>query len=114
MIPRALLAPVLGLRLVLAPADPPQPRSDMFARWSADGTRIVFVSDRDGDEEIYVMNADGTEPKRLTRAPGRDAHPDFSRDGRRILFQSQRGNGTDTNVYVMNSDGSDPRPLTSL
>src|SRR5262249_59953481 len=64
------------------------------------------MSDRDGDPEIYVMNADGSNPVRLTNAPGRDAHPYFSHDGRRIVFQSPRANGEDTNIYVMNSDGS--------
>src|SRR5262249_36219825 len=114
MIPLCLLAPVLGLRLFVVPADPQPQWSDMFARWSADGTRLVFMSDRDGDEEISLMNADGTDPRRLTRKPGRDAHPYFSRDGREILFQSPRANGKDTNIYVMNSDGSGVRPLTSL
>jgi len=50
------------------------------------------MSDRDGDIEIYVVNADGTHLNRLTHAPGRDAHPAFSRDGRKIAFQSPRGN----------------------
>jgi TolB protein len=88
--------------------------NDEFPRWSHDGKKIVFTSDRDGDPEIYVMNADGSNPVRLTRAPGRDAHPYFSRDGRKILFQSPRANGVDTNVYVMNSDGSNVIQLTRL
>jgi Tol biopolymer transport system component len=56
----------------------------------------VFTSDRDGDPKIYVMNADGSSPVRLTHASGRDAHPYFSRDGRRIIFQSPRANGEDS------------------
>jgi len=66
--------------------------NDDFPAWSPDGKKIVFMSDRDGDIEIYVVNADGTHLKRLTHAPGRDAHPAFSRDGRKIAFQSPRGN----------------------
>ena len=85
-----------------------------FPHWSHDGKKIVFTSDRDGDPEIYVMNADGSNPTRLTRVPGRDAHPFFSRDGRRIIFQSPRANGQDTNIYVMNSDGSNVVQLTNL
>ena len=88
--------------------------NNMFPRWSHDGKKIVFTSDRDGDPEIYSMNADGSNPVRLTRAPGRDAHPFYSRDGRRILFQSPRANGKDTNIYVMNSDGSNVIQLTNL
>ena len=38
---------------------------DMFSAWSPDGTKIAFTSDRDGNFEIYVMNADGTNPTRL-------------------------------------------------
>jgi len=87
--------------------------NNMFPEWSADGKQIAFVSDRDGDPEIYVMDADGSHPRRLTNTPGRDAHPSFSRDGRRILFQSPRGDGH-TNIYSMNADGSDARPLTFL
>src|SRR5215470_7601293 len=88
--------------------------NNQFARWSADGSRICFTSDRDGDPEIYVMSADGTDPRRLTHEPGRDAHPFFSRDGRKILFQSPRSNGQDTNLFIMNSDGSHVQQLTSL
>ena len=90
------------------------PSNNMFPHWSRDGKRIAFTSDRDGDPEIYVMNADGSNPVRLTSMPGRDAHPYFSRDGRRILFQSPRANGADTNIYVMNADGSDQVQLTKL
>lgn len=88
--------------------------NNMFPQWSQDGKRIAFTSDRDGDPEIYVMNADGTSPRRLTHTPGRDAHPFFSRDGRRIVFQSPRANGVDTNIYVMNSDGANVVQLTNL
>jgi Tol biopolymer transport system component len=88
--------------------------NNAFPRWSHDGKKIVFMSDRDGDPEIYVMNADGSNPVRLTNAPGRDAHPYFSHDDRRIVFQSPRANGEDTNIYVMNSDGSHVTQLTNL
>ncbi len=43
---------------------------DQGPAWSPDGTRIVFMSDRDGDWEIYVMNADGSGQTRLTESPG--------------------------------------------
>src|SRR3972149_2153381 len=75
--------------------------NDSFPQWSHDGQSIVFTSDRDGNPEIYVMEADGSNPVRLTDAPGRDAHPYYSRDGRRIVFQSPRANRSDTNIYVM-------------
>jgi YVTN family beta-propeller protein len=74
----------------------------------------VFTSDRDSDPEIYVMHADGSMRRRLTFSPGRDAHPSFSRDGSKILFQSPRANGHDTNIYIMGSDGSTVLQLTRL
>jgi len=77
--------------------------------WSSDGKRIAFVSDRDGDWEIYVMNADGTDQRRLTRSPGTDRAPAWSPDGSRIAFESDRGG--DFDIYVIGSDGADERLL---
>ena len=45
--------------------------------WSPDGTQIAFVSDRDGNREIYVMNANGTGQTRLTNNPAADNNPDW-------------------------------------
>ncbi|NIM48096.1 MAG: hypothetical protein GTO22_02350, partial [Gemmatimonadales bacterium] len=45
--------------------------------WSADGTRIAFVSMRDGNYEIYVMNSDGTGQTRVTRSAGDAIQPDW-------------------------------------
>jgi Tol biopolymer transport system component len=58
--------------------DPAQ--GDNSPSWSADGSQLAFTSMRDlGDSEIYVMNADGTEPTRLTVNNGEDAFPRWSR-----------------------------------
>ena len=46
--------------------------------WSPDGTRLAFVSDRDGNKEIYVMNADGSHPVRPTRNQASDWGPSWS------------------------------------
>ena len=78
--------------------------------WSPDGSRIAFMSDRDGNFEIYVMNADGSGPTRLTKNPESDAYPVWSADGSRIAFQSERDGNYE--VYVMNADGSRQTNLT--
>lgn len=62
--------------------------------WSPDDRRIAFVSDRDGNEEIYTMNHDGTGQRRWTFGPGRDIHPYFSPDGTSLLYNAQQGTGS--------------------
>ena len=74
-------------------------------------SRIAFVSKRDGNWEIYVMNADGSGKSNLTNHPGFDSHPTWSPDGSKIAFYSDRDG--DNNIYVMNSDGSNQVQLTS-
>ena len=86
--------------------------SNMWPAWSHDGTRLVFVSDRTGDPEVYVQELDGTAAQRLTYTPGRDAHPSFSPGGRQIAFQSPR-EGIHTNLYLMDADGANQRRITS-
>jgi Tol biopolymer transport system component len=85
---------------------------------AASASHIVFVTDRDGpdslgnlgNQEIYVMNADGSDQRRLTSDPALDITPALSRDGRRIAFTSQRAGGYD--IFVMNVDGTEQRQLT--
>ena len=78
---------------------------------SPDGQKIAFMSDRDGDIEIYVMNVDGSHPQRLTRSPGRDAHPEWSPDGKKIYFQSPRESEM-PQIFVMSADGTGQKRLT--
>ena len=68
--------------------------------WSPDGTRILFWSTRDGNREIYVINADGSDPTRLTSASGWDTGPRWSPDGTRIAFTSTRDDGN-YEIYVI-------------
>lgn len=73
--------------------------------------KIVFESNRDGNSEIYVMNADGTAQTNLTNNPAVDSKPAWSPDGTRIAFTSDRA-GT-SQVWMMNSDGSSATQLTN-
>lgn len=79
--------------------------------WSPDGSKIAFMSNRDNDIEIYVMDADGSNQRRLNHAPGRDAHPSWSPDGSKIYFQSPRSDAQ-PQIYVMNADGAQQKRLT--
>ena len=73
------------------------------------GGRIAFASNRDGDTEVYVMRPDGSGVMRLTHSPKYDAPCEWSPDGRRLLFYTQRSSG---GVWVMNANGSGQRNLT--
>ena len=72
--------------------------------------RIVFASNRDGDWDIYSMDANGDNLAQLTDHPGSDRFPGCSPNGRRIAFESERGVTPD--LYVMDSDGSNMVRLT--
>ncbi|MBU0494342.1 MAG: MBL fold metallo-hydrolase [Chloroflexi bacterium] len=74
------------------------------------GGVIAFVSERDGNVEIYTINADGSNERRLTNDKGRDFAPAWSPDGTQITFASSR-DGNDE-IYTMGADGSNPRRLT--
>jgi Tol biopolymer transport system component len=74
--------------------------------------RIVFESDRDGNHEIYAMNADGTGVARLTDDPTSDDNPVLSPDGERVLFV-RHGNLSDGHLFVVNADGTGLEQLTT-
>lgn len=101
---------------------------DFWPGWSPDGKQIVFSSNRDGDPrytikdafsskregsfQIYVMNADGQNVRRLTNTTANDFSPAWSPDGKQIAFSSNRDGNFE--IYVMNTDGSQPVRLTEL
>ena len=106
---------------------------DAEGSWSPDGSLIAFASNRSAYEqqltaeqqkafeldpawanEIYLMNADGSNVRRLTTTPGYDGGPFFSPDGKRICWRRFAENGATAEVMTMNIDGSDQRQLTKL
>jgi len=72
--------------------------------------RIAFISDRDGNVEIYTMKTDGTSVVRLTDNPVIDTEPSWSPDERKIAFCSDQDG--DFEIYVMNADGAGVTNLT--
>ncbi|MCL5773828.1 MAG: hypothetical protein M1536_05550, partial [Firmicutes bacterium] len=80
---------------------------------------IAFDSDRDGNLEIYIMNADGTNQTRLTNNPRNDYLPSFSADGKKIAFTAVLAYGINdlyvmiNDLYVMNSDGTGVVDITN-
>jgi Tol biopolymer transport system component len=106
---------------------------DAEGSYSPDGKLIVFSSNRhayseklsaedqkrfEADKsyfcELYLMNADGSNVRRLTYTPGYDGGPFFSPDGQRILWRRFEENGVIANVFTMKLDGSDVRQLTDF
>lgn len=106
---------------------------DAEASWSPDGKFIAFASNRRAyteklsDEEaalfkkdpsalidIYIMNADGSDVKRLTHTNVYDGGPFFSPDGKRIVWRRFSSNGREAEIFTMNIDGSDQKQITHL
>ena len=77
---------------------------DVSATTSPDGSKIAFVSNRDGNYNIYVMNVDGSNEVPLTNNVAFDVTPAWSPDGSKIAFTSERDGGI-RSIWVMNSRG---------
>jgi Tol biopolymer transport system component len=80
--------------------------------WSPDGGTILFESTLHGPSSIYVINADGTNLRRLTTDTSANYQPNWSPDGRRIVFSSDRDGHAE--LYLMNADGSGVMRLTRM
>ena len=81
------------------------------ASQSGPGGVLAFVTDRDGDSEIYLTNSDGSGVVNLTDNPAEDWEPAWSPDGTKIVFNSDRSSAAE--VWLMDDDGSNPTRLTT-
>jgi Tol biopolymer transport system component len=78
--------------------------------WSPDGKRIASVSREDGNWEIYVMDADGGNPQRLTNNKELDWSPGWSSDGKQIVYLSKNTKGSNL-INIVDADGGNPRTV---
>ena len=86
--------------------------SEYDISWSPDGRQILFVSERDGNPEIYVMDNSGNNVVRLTRNDKvKDVQPVWSPDGKNIAFASDLVG--DFDIFIMNNNGEDQKRLTN-
>ena len=83
---------------------------DQGATWSANGEKMLYTSIRDGNQEIYIMNASGSSQERLTHNTLPDFQPVWSPDGKSIAFVSDRDGNSE--IYVMKLDGGGQTRLT--
>jgi len=99
------------------------PGLELFARFSPDGRRIAFTGQYNGDEQVYVMSAEGGEPTQLTYYPSTGPLParwgydhlvyGWTPDGKRILFRSLQDAWTlgEGRLFTVSADGGLPEPL---
>jgi len=72
---------------------------------------IAMTSSRDGNNEVYVMDADGDDQSRVATHMSNDQRPDISPDGKQIVFSSNRDGNFE--IFIMDSDGNHVRQLTN-
>ena len=98
-------SPLKAIPLVSSPAP------DHSPAWAPDGDTLVYVTERDGNPEIYLLATDKDDPPlRLTTNEAADSHPVWSPGGNRIAFVSNIHGQTE--IFVMDSDGSNQQRLT--
>lgn len=80
-------------------------------RFTPDGQNLVWVSTRDGNQEIYSFELNSAKVTRLTQSPGFDNNPNVRKDGQRVVFSSSRYGNFE--ILSMKMDGSDVKRLTN-
>jgi len=106
--------PILFVQSLSASRQPPPVAayrgSNSAPAWSPDGKQLAAVLTRDGTSQIYLMNPDGSNLRRLTHSGGIDTEPFFTPDGQSIYFTSDRGGSPQ--IYRMAASGGEPTRVT--
>lgn len=103
-----------GLWVMKPDGENPRPltdRDDIDPTWSPDGSMIAFASSRNGERQLFVMNADGSNVRQVTDLNNMGGRSTWSPDGTRLAFY--RGPFGDRNIYIINVDGTGLVQLTS-
>lgn len=103
-----------GLWVMKPDGDNPRPltnRDDIDPTWSPDGSMIAFASSRNGQRQLFVMNADGSNIRQVTDLNNMGGRSTWSPDGTRLAFY--RGPFGDRNIYIINVDGTGLVQLTN-
>ena len=83
---------------------------DLQPAWSPSGDRIAFKSDRSGNDDIWIVNAGGGIPTKVTDDPAADTRPSWSPDGTRIVFLSERSENPD--LWIVGANGGEVQQIT--
>jgi dipeptidyl aminopeptidase/acylaminoacyl peptidase len=98
----------------------PMPVADLLqtvriggATWSPDGKQIGYISNSSGRLNLWVMRADGTGARQLLKSNDRQANPAFTRDGKEIVYEQDKGGDELYDLYAVSVEGGEPRNLTN-
>ncbi len=86
------------------------PSTEVAASFAHGGTSIAFISSKDGNQEIYTVDADGTNLRRLTNTPAQEDSPEWTPDGKQIVYASNAAGSYQ--IWIMNADGTEQKKLT--
>src|ERR1043166_8137077 len=108
---KTILLSTVALCVVAANASSPEPMREKLKHENA---KIAYETYVDNNWEIFVMNADGSNPVNITKTPKEHEHyPQVSPDGAKICFSVDQGEGRDAvrSLYVMDIDGKNRKKL---
>src|SRR5947199_6746936 len=111
----AVVTPVSLIDTARSDGPPVEGSKDLLAELKTYRHKIVYETNRDGNWELYLCNADGSDPVNLTKTKDVDElYPKPSPDGTKICFVADEGKGEDKvrNIYYMNSDGTGRTKVT--